>query len=359
MRKDKLQSRFLGAVWRYVCFFLLVAFVTSCCMSLFLSALAQSTGIVFTAENLNTAAKLTFANVFLISLIFSIIDAIRRKYTVDRPVKRIVEGAEKITRGDFSARIKGSVGPLGDDTFDEIAECFNKMARELEGVETLREDFVSNVSHEMKTPLAVMNNYGKLLQAPELSDESRIEYAEKITDTSRNMAEMISNILKLNRLENQEIFPKNSEFDLGEQLCESLLQYENVWERSGINIDADIADGVIIDADRELLGIVWSNLLSNAFKFTSSGGTVSVSLSFDGEYAEVRVADTGCGMSPEVGARIFEKFYQGDSSRSSKGNGLGLSLVRRIADILHADISVESTVGVGTTFTVRLSVGAR
>jgi len=155
-------------------------------------------------------------------------------------------------------------------------------------------------------------------------------------------------------LENQQIFPQAAEFDLGEQICECLLQFENVWEKAEIEIDTDIAEDVKICADAELLSLVWNNLFSNAFKFTGSGGTVTVSLTATEQHAVVKVKDTGCGMTSEVGAHIFEKFYQGDTSHSVQGNGLGLALVKRVIDILQGEIGVESAVGVGTSFTVRI-----
>ena len=231
------------------------------------------------------------------------------------------------------------------------------MAAELFGVETLRTDFVANVSHEMKTPLSVMQNYGTLLQAPDLPEEKRIEYAKAITDASRRLADMMTNILKLNRLENQQIYPNPTTFDLGEQLCESLLQYESTWERKNIELETDIAEDVFVSADAELLLLVWNNLFSNAFKFTEDGGRVTLTLSADETYATVKISDTGCGMSADVGAHIFEKFYQGDTSHATQGNGLGLALVKRVVDIMQGEIGVESAVGVGTTFTVRIRRG--
>jgi signal transduction histidine kinase len=199
-----------------------------------------------------------------------------------------------------------------------------------------------------------MQNYGTLLQTPDLSEEKRIEYAKAITDASRRLADMMTNILKLNRLENQQIYPNPTTFDLGEQLCESLLQYESTWERKNIEIETDIADSVFISADAELLSLVWNNLFSNAFKFTENGGKVALTLTADETYATVKVSDTGCGMSADVGAHIFEKFYQGDTSHQTQGNGLGLALVKRVVDIMQGEIGVESAVGVGTTFTVKI-----
>lgn len=345
---------FLRAAFRYLTFFLLVAFVTTCCMVLFLTVLTKSISLTLTAEELNRAAKLTFGNVLLLSFLFALIDAIRRKITVDRPVKHIAQGAQRIMQGDFSVRLKHPARIATDDAFGEIVDCFNQMARELGSLETLRTDFIANVSHEMKTPLAVLQNYGTLLQTPALSDEKRLEYAKGVAEGARRMADMMTNILKLDRLENQQIYPQTTKFDLGEQLCECLLQYENVWERAQIEPDTDIAENVTVSADAELLRLVWNNLFSNAFKFTPSGGRVFVGLTADETYAAVRVSDTGCGMTAEVGSHIFEKFYQGDRSHATQGNGLGLALVKRVVDILHGEISVESTVGIGTTFTVKI-----
>jgi signal transduction histidine kinase len=348
------MKKFFREINQFFVFFILVAFVITCCTMLFVRALSSTSHLLLTEETLGTAAKLTFANVVLLSLIFYVIDSIRRKMTVDRPVNRITEAAEKIMQGDFSVRIKKQSKFVTDDKFNEVVDCFNKMAEELASVETLRTDFIANVSHEMKTPLAVMQNYGTLLQTPNLSEENRIEYAKGVTDGARRMANMMTNILKLNRLENQQIYPQTKEYNLSEQLCECLLQYENVWEKSNIEIDTDIADNVMITADAELLSLVWNNLFSNAFKFTEPGGTVSVTLTATAHHAVIKVSDTGCGISPEVGRHIFDKFYQGDTSHSVQGNGLGLALVKRVIDIMHGEIGVESTVGQGTTFTVKI-----
>ena len=335
-------------------FFLVSAFLVSCCIMLFTSTLMDTLGVVLTEENLQSAAKLTFANVIALSLLFTIVDALRRRFTVERTARRIADAAKRIISGDFDVRIPMPTRLGNDESFLEIVDCFNRMAQELSGVETLRTDFISNVSHEMKTPLAAMHNYGTLLQTPELSDEKRIEYARGITEHSRRLADMMTNILKLNKLENQQIFPHAQRYNLGEQLCESLLQYESVWEKEGIEIETDIAEEVFIQADRELLALVWNNLLSNAFKFTPRGGTVSLTLTAADQYAVISVQDTGCGMSPQTGAHIFEKFYQGDTSHATRGNGLGLALVKRIVDIVHGEISVESAVGEGSTFTVKI-----
>ena len=321
---------------------------------LFVSVLSESLGIELTGALLETAAKLTFLNVVIISFILTVIDSIRRRIAVNRPVKKILAATEKMMQGDFSVRIPARTKLSADDRFGEIIDCINKMAEELSGLETLRTDFIANVSHEMKTPLAVIHNYGTLLQMPSLSDSKRIEYARALTDASCKLSDMMTNMLKLNRLENQQIYPRSEKYDLGEQLCECLLQHENIWETKGINIETNIEEGVFICTDSELLSLVWNNIFSNAFKFTEAGGTVSLELSADESFAVVKISDTGCGMSGEVGAHIFEKFYQGDTSHSTEGNGLGLALVKRVIDIIKGEIGVESAVGVGTTFTVKI-----
>lgn len=357
MKHRNSARELLCNIRNYLYFFTLVAFVITCCTMLFVTILSKTINITLTDQNISTAAKITFWNVVLLSLIFFIIDKIRRKLTVERPVRHITEAAEKIIQGDFSVRIEPCAKFGTDKTYNQIIECFNKMAEELGSVETLRTDFISNVSHEMKTPLAVMQNYGTLLQRPDLADDKRIEYAKGVTEGSKRLADMMTNILKLNRLENQQIYPKVQEYNLSEQLCECLLQYENVWESSNIEIEADIEEDVIINADVELLSLVWNNLLSNAFKFTEPGGKVSVSLKSTEHHATIQIKDTGCGMSSETGAHIFEKFYQGDTSHSTQGNGLGLSLVKRVIDITRGEIEVESALGVGSTFRVRIRRG--
>ena len=354
MKKSDTTKKILATVSNFFVFFLLAAFVTTCCIMLFISTLQESMGREFTKEEITLAAKITMLNVVLLSIVMAVIDYIRRKYTVERPVKKISEATSKMISGDFNVRIEPITKFANDDSFNEIIDCINKMAEELSSVETLRTDFIANVSHEMKTPLAVMQNYGTLLQTPDLPDEKRIEYAKSITDASRRLADMMTNILKLNRLENQQIYPNLTTFDLSEQLCESFLQYESTWERKNIDIETEIAESVLVCADAELLSLVWNNLFSNAFKFTEDGGKVKLTLTADETHATVKISDTGCGISADVGKHIFEKFYQGDTSHATQGNGLGLALVKRVVDIMEGEIGVESAVGVGTTFTVKI-----
>ncbi|MBQ9985294.1 MAG: HAMP domain-containing histidine kinase [Oscillospiraceae bacterium] len=339
------MRKFFFIFHTFIIYFLLSAFIVTCSFLIFFSS-----GIPV-IENLRPAAIYTFFNVLFITAILVGFDLIRRRITVERPVKKIQDALSKITAGDFSVRLDTAASRA---EYTEIMQSINRMTEELGGVETLRSDFIANVSHEMKTPLAVMQNYGTLLQAPDLSESERLEYAKAITDSSERLASLMTNILKLNKLENQQIYPEPMEYNLGEQLCECLLLFEDIWEKNEIRLETDIAENVFITADSELLALVWNNLLSNAFKFTPRGGKISVVLTCNENTAIVKVKDTGCGMTPEVGAHIFEKFYQGDASRATQGNGLGLALVRRITDIVRGEISVESEPGRGSIFTVNI-----
>lgn len=338
----------LTSVWHFLIFFLLIAFVVTCNFYLFLHSMDLD------AETISHPAKMTLANVLLLTLLFCIVDAFRRSQMIAKPVKRIQEGIERVIKGDFTTRIEYIHGEDSGNEFDTIITGLNQMIEELSGVETLRTDFIANVSHELKTPLAVMQNYGTLLQSPELSDEQRIEYGKAIQEQTNRLSSLVTNILKLNKLENQQIYPNVEKYYLGEQLCECMLTFEALWEEKKIEIETDIDDEVLIEADKELLDLVWHNLLSNALKFTDENGKVTLSLHKDDQYVYVQVKDTGCGMSAETGQYIFKKFYQGDTSHATKGNGLGLSLVKRVIDICGGEIMVSSQLGEGSTFTVKL-----
>ena len=332
---------------RYVFFlFILIGFVITCNFMLFFSY------INMTPNQVKYAGILTIGNMLFMALLFGLVDHVRRYFLVKRPVKRIEKGIERIIGGDFHTEIPYSHREDSDNVFDQIISGLNKMAKELGSVETLRTDFISNVAHEMKTPLAVIQNYGTLLQTPDLPEEKRVEYAKAINEQTRRMSSLITNILKLNKLENQQIYPNVQKYDLGEQLCECMIAFESDWERKDIEIDVDISENVIVNADPEMMSLVWNNLLSNAIKFTENGGTVGLYLRTEGENAVICVKDTGCGMSAETGRNIFNKFYQGDTSHATQGNGLGLALVKRVIDISGATISVSSKVGEGSTFTV-------
>ena len=335
---------------KYLLFFIMIAFVITCSILLFLN------GFDLEKYNFRKNAAPTFFNILFLSLIFTLIHGAYYRFVVEKPVQQILNATKKIINGDFNVRIE----PM--DTFgkrnelDIIIDNFNEMAGELGSIETLRTDFISNVSHELKTPLSIIQNYSALMQDERTTDLERKEYSKSIYETSQNLSNLITNILKLNKLENQKIFLETSEYNLSEQLIECLLCFESIWEEKNINIDVDIEEDLMLNADKELTSIIWNNLYSNAFKFTEDSGEGSIKAKSENNFIIISISDNGCGMSKDTGKHIFEKFYQGDTSHATNGNGLGLALVKRIIDIMNADIYIESTLGKGTTFTVKLDL---
>lgn len=334
---------------QFLLFFIIMGVVVTCNFQLFLRH------IPLTEEQLRGAAPFVFINVLFMTLIFCIFDYIIRRYAVRRPLERIQKAIDRIMQGDFDIKIDYLISEKNNSEFNQIIKGLNQMAVELGSLETLRTDFVSTVSHEMKTPLTVIQNYSTLLQTPELSEEKRQEYAKGIIIQTKKMTHMVSNVLKLSKLENQKFYPNVRTYDLGEQLCECMLLYEDAWELKELEIETDLEENVMISADEELMEQVWINLISNAVKFTDDGGKISLYLRTEDDKAVVILKDTGCGMSEDTLKNIFQKFYQGDTSHGTPGNGLGLSLVKSIINVSNGEIHVSSKEGEGSTFTVILN----
>ncbi len=274
--------------------------------------------------------------------------------TYEEPLHKMAEATKKVSEGDFSVYVPAIHTADKLDYLDVMIMDFNKMVEELGSIETLKTDFVSNVSHEMKTPIAVMKNYAELLAAERLEDGQRIEYAKAVENAATRLSELISNILKLNKLESQKIMPEIENYDICQQLCECILQFEDIWEEREIELETEIEDMVMVKADASLMELVWNNLISNALKFTEPGGSVTVSQTSDADHIRIAVSDTGCGMSQDSMEHIFDKFYQGDTSHAKEGNGLGLALVKRVLELMDGSIQVVSEEGKGSTFTVTL-----
>lgn len=276
--------------------------------------------------------------------------------TYEEPLHKMAEATRKVSEGDFSVYIPTVHTADKLDYLDVMVLDFNKMVEELGSIETLKTDFVSNVSHEMKTPISIIKNYAQLLQTGKASEEQRKEYAKGIEDAASRLSSLISNILKLNKLEHQRITPEVEPYDVCRQLCESVFLFEDAMEEKGIGLEADIEDIAMIEADKSLMELVWNNLLSNAVKFTGQGGTITLRQTSDEAHIRVSVSDTGCGISKENINHIFDKFYQGDTSHSMEGNGLGLALVKRVLELMDGEIQITSEEGKGSTFLVTLPV---
>ena len=344
---NKKKKRFDSIVGGLL-FFITIAIVVSLAVVVYAAVEGACGG------NRAIIAGVILSVIVVLSAVCTLIDFIRRRIMVDKPVQKILDATNKIAAGDFSVRLDITHTLQRYDEFDYIMENLNKMAVELSHTEVLHTDFISNVSHEIKTPLAVIQNYATSLQNKNLDGETRIKYAQTLADASKKLTALITNILKLNKLENHEIKPEYEKINLTETLAETVLGYEELIERKGLELICDFDETVEVISSPSYLEIVWNNLLSNAIKFTERGGKITVSLKKDNGRAVVKVSDTGCGISPETGKHIFEKFYQGDTSHSQEGNGLGLALVKKVIDITGGKIDVSSEVGKGTTFTITL-----
>lgn len=268
------------------------------------------------------------------------------------PIRNLVDATKKVSKGDFTIRLNES---YKDQEVNNMNIAFNKMVRELSSIETLRNDFIVNVSHEFKTPISTIEGYATLLQEPSISDNERLEYTTIILESSRQLSSLSGNILKLLKLETQEIIPDGNYFYLDEQLRQALLFLENNWSKKNIDIDMNLATTYYY-GNEDLLMQVWLNIFSNAIKFTPNNGTIATSLKNTNDGIYVSISDTGIGMSDNVKEHIFEKFFQGDTSRNFEGNGLGLTLVKRIIDLCGCSIEVESEVNKGSTFTIFLPI---
>lgn len=289
----------------------------------------------------------------ILSLIICLLIGLFRDYAINRPVRRLSRAAKKVAEGDFSIYLPPRHTSDKMDYMDTLYMDFNQMVAELGSIETLKNDFASNVSHEFKTPLAGITNYLQLLDQTELTEEQR-SYVNNARDSAARLSSLVYNILKMNKLESQNLQLQPERYDLCRQLAENAISLESVWEKKNIEFEAELEDEAYITADKELMGIVWNNLLSNALKFTEPGGRVLLKQYTEDEYITVEVADTGCGMSENTIKHMFDKFYQGDTSHAVEGNGLGLALTLRVLQMSGGTITAKSKEGEGSIFTVRL-----
>ncbi|MBE6867848.1 MAG: HAMP domain-containing protein [Ruminococcus albus] len=303
----------------------------------------------FNSENIFWIVNLVTIVAFMSSIMLGTIITTFVGRTMLQPIHDLSMATSEVARGNFSVRVREN----GSDEYGTLQRNFNKMAQELSGIETLRGDFISNVSHEFKTPLASIQGFAKLLQNPTLSMEDRDEYTQIIIDETSRLSKLSSNILNLTKLENQTTIGKKKRFRIDEQIRKIILMLEPEWSKKDIDMDIDLED-IIYVGNEDLMGQIWQNIVNNAIKFTPQGGQIKVNL-FRGEMGIVtKIWDNGPQIPAEKKDKIFEKFYQGDRSRATEGNGLGLALVKRIVDLADGKITVDNPFEGGVVFVVEL-----
>ncbi len=297
--------------------------------------------------------SVSFFALLIIAGVYMMLSSVAAFYMVSRvfaPLEELSEASKQVAKGDFNIQVtyQGRLEELGS-TIDN----FNRMVKELNSVEIMRNDFIANVSHEFKTPLAAITGYATFLQDSELSQKEKDEYIRKIFFNVDKLNELTENILQLSKLEHQQFLNEPVCYRLDEQLREAIVLLEPKWGRKKTVFDLDLPEVEYI-GQKSLLFHVWMNVIGNAIKYTEENGTIEVCLKETEEYCEIIIKDNGIGMTEETMKHIFEKFYQADTSRKAQGNGLGLALCREIINKCGGKIIVESELGVGSVFIIQL-----
>ncbi|MBU3131912.1 HAMP domain-containing histidine kinase [Clostridium gasigenes] len=269
--------------------------------------------------------------------------------TISKPIKYISNITKEVSKGNFDI----SIDYESADEIGTLAKNFNLMIVELKNMEYLRKDFISNVSHEFKTPISSIQGFVEMIKNKDLPEEKRDAYIDIIIEETERLSNLSSNMLRISRLDNQSIPNKITEFSLDEKIRKVILLLEDRWDKKNLELDINL-ESVVFKGDEDLIEQVWINLIENAIKFSEDGGKISVELKNLEEDVVVKVSDTGIGISEESKERVFERFYQGETSHSKVGNGLGLAIVKRIIEICRGEIEIESCVGKGTRFIIRL-----
>lgn len=325
--------------------FIFILLIVTMFTSVLFTILLTSAGIF--NERPQEITLITFAIVSII------IGTLLSRIAGERPIGTIIaisEATKEVAKGNFNIQLDENIRAV---EIRNMAHNFNLMAKELANTEMFRNDFIGNVSHEFKTPLSAIEGYATLLQKKNLSEDKKAEYIEKITFNTKRLSALTGNILLLSRLENQELEIKKETYSLDEQLREIILLFETQWNEKNLNLDIDL-DTVNYFGNYDFLAQVWQNILGNAIKFVHNQGQIRIILRNEMDFIKVMIVDNGAGMNSEMQQRIFEKFYQGDTSHSTPGNGLGLTLAKRIIDLHKGSIQVSSQEGRGSTFTIIL-----
>lgn len=268
---------------------------------------------------------------------------------ISKPIIRISHAAKEVANGNFLIKVDHN----SKDEIGTLAQNFNLMVSELNTMEYLRKDFMSNVSHEFKTPIASIQGFAEMLQNKDLSEQDFQQYVKIIIEEASRLSYLSSNMLRLSRLDNHFIPDELTFFSLDEQIRKTIVLLEEKWSKKNLDFSIDLEE-ISFYGDEALIQQIWLNLIENAIKFSDESGLISIRTEKKAKEIIVEIKDYGVGIAEDSKERIYEKFYQSDLSHSKEGNGLGLAIVKRIVEICHGTIDVKSKLDVGTTFIIRL-----
>lgn len=300
--------------------------------------------------------KQNILNVALISLILGFITSFSTGSFSISPFNVVVNAMDSLASGNYAVRLKFKSLFAKTKIAKDFEKSFNSMAAELQKTEMLRSDFVNNFSHEFKTPIVSIAGFAKLLKHGGITPEQQKEYIEIIEEESLRLSYMATNVLSLTKIENQVILTDISSFNLSEQIRNSVLLLQSKWEKKNLELILDF-DEYYVNAHEEMLKQVWINIVDNAVKFTPENGKIEIDIRKQGQIITVSVINTGEPISEEKIPLIFNKFYQGDESHTSEGNGIGLAIVKHVVNLHHGEIKVKSQNGT-TCFKLILPIGA-
>lgn len=341
-KRQRFKRLRLSLMFAAVVFFLLLATVI---IVVFLMLISYHLGWINEAE-FNQLPLFVFA---ISSVVIGTILAAMFSRAPLKPLRAVMDATDRIADGDYSVRLNLE----RPEEFRTLSEKFNRMAQELDSVEMLRSDFVNNFSHELKTPIVSIRGFARALKWDDLTDDERNEYLDIIIHESERLCDLSTNVLMLSKFEQQTILTDTKPFNLAEQIRRTVALLDSRWNEKHLKIELD-ADDFTYTGNSDMLGQVWINLMDNAIKFSPENGTVFLAVRRENEGLCVTCRDQGAGMPPETVAHIFDKFYQGDAAHHTNGNGLGLSIAKRIVELHKGRIEVISAIGAGTKFIVHL-----
>lgn len=295
------------------------------------------------------SAILILGCVFLTgSIVFLVIADI-----IVKPLTRLTNAIKELSNGNYNVRVDN----VGQDEISKLNQGFNQMARQLAKQDETRQKFISDISHEFQTPLTSIQGFANILKEEDLPKEQRVKYANIILYNSKRLSSLAKNMLQLTLLDRKEIELELTNYSLVEQMNRVISTQENQAMEKNIEIVFEMPKKeIFIEGDEQRLEQVWTNIISNAIKYTNEGGLITITMKKNSKDIEISIEDTGIGMSKEVVSHIFERFYREDKARNVEGNGLGLAIVKSIVDLHHGKIDILSQVDVGTNFIVRLPI---